>query len=361
MRIAQVSPLYESVPPKMYGGTERVVSWLTEELVKQGHEVTLFASGDSQTKARLIPACEKSLRLNDDVVDSFAYHFVQLQKVQDLSSEFDLIHYHTDYFHFPLSRKSSVAQVTTLHGRLDLPDLQFIYNEFRDMPLISISKSQRRPLPQARFIGNVYHGLPQDLLPFGTGEGGYLAFLGRICPEKNLPDCIEVAKKTGIPLKIAAKVDKVDREYFQREIRPLLDHPLIEYVGEINDAQKAAFLGNALATLFLIDWPEPFGLVMVESMACGTPLIAYPKGSVPEVVEEGRSGHIVRNVEEAVRAVERIHRIDRRDCRDRFEQRFTVGKMTQGYLEHYTRLIVAKEAGSAFPVSGNRYEEQRAI
>jgi len=342
MRIAQVSPLYESVPPQLYGGTERVVSWLTEELVRQGHDVTLFASGDSRTSAELVPICPRSLRLNEEVVDSLAYHLVQLQKVQDWSHRFDLIHYHTDYFHFPISRLSAVPQLTTLHGRLDLPDLQLIYDEFSEMPLVSISNNQRRPISQANFVGNVYHGMPTNLYDYKNGSGGYLAFLGRICRDKGVEESIEVAKRAGIPLKIAAKVDATDRDYYEREIRPLLDHPLVEFVGEIDDAQKSDFLGNALALLFLIDWPEPFGLVMIESMACGTPVIAHSRGSVPEVVEHGRSGWIVSNTEEAVQAVERIGQINRRACRKCFERRFSVSRMARDYVQLYYELVQSK-------------------
>ena len=342
MRIAQVSPLYESVPPQLYGGTERVVSWLTEELVKQGHDVTLFASGDSRTSAELVPICPRSLRLNEEVADSLAYHLVQLQKVQDWSHRFDLIHYHTDYFHFPLSRLSAVTQLTTLHGRLDLPDLQLVYDEFSEMPLVSISNNQRRPLIQANFVGNVYHGMPKDLYSYGEGKGGYLAFLGRICRDKGILESIELAKRCGIPLKIAAKVDAADKGYYEREVKPLLGHPLIEFVGEIDDDQKSEFLGNALALLFLIDWPEPFGLVMIEAMACGTPVIAHPKGSVREIIEHGRSGWIVSNEEEAVEAVERIGQIDRRECRKCFEQRFSVSRMAQNYVQLYSDLVQSK-------------------
>ncbi|RMF47135.1 MAG: glycosyltransferase family 4 protein, partial [Deltaproteobacteria bacterium] len=266
MKIAQVSPLYESVPPKLYGGTERVVSWLTEELVRQGHDVTLFASGDSVTSAKLVPCASSALRLAG-CREPLAHHLVMLEEVARRLEEFDIIHYHVDYLHFPLSRRSRVPQLTTLHGRLDCPDLAPLFREYRDMPLVSISDDQRRPLPFANWFGTVYHGLPEELFQLNAGGGDYLAFLGRISPEKRPDRAIEIAKRAGWPLKIAAKVDRADQEYFEREIKPLLNHPLVEFIGEINDADKQEFLGQALALLFPIDWPEPFGLVMIEAMA----------------------------------------------------------------------------------------------
>jgi glycosyltransferase involved in cell wall biosynthesis len=343
MRIAQVSPLYESVPPKLYGGTERVVSYLTEELVQQGHEVTLFASGDSVTQARLVPACERSLRLNSDCVDQLAHHILMLEQVYQQADNFDIIHFHIDYLHFPLSRHTGFANVTTLHGRLDIPDLVPLYQEFREMPVVSISDSQREPLSWVNWQGTVYHGLPLDLFRYHEQPGDYLAFLGRISPEKRVDRAIEVAKRVQIPLKIAAKVDAVDEKYFEEEIKPLLDHPLIEFVGEVGDEAKGEFLGNAYALLFPINWPEPFGLVMIEAMACGTPIIAYDRGSVTEVLEHGRSGFIVDNLEEAVDAVQRVSTIERKQCRRDFEERFSAARMAQDYVAIYQQLVEDKQ------------------
>jgi glycosyltransferase involved in cell wall biosynthesis len=339
MRIAQVAPLFESVPPKRYGGTERVVSYLTEELVRQGHDVTLFASGDSVTAARLIAPCRRSLRLDKDCVDQLAHQVVLLEKVFRQAGEFDVIHFHVDYTHFPLSRRSPMPHVTTLHGRLDIPDLIPLYLEFPEMPLVSISNAQREPLPWVNWLATVYHGLPEGLYRFRKERGTYFAFLGRICPEKRVDRAIEIAKQAGMPLKIAAKVDLVDRDYFETAIRPLLRDPLVEYVGEIGEQEKGEFLGNAYALLFPIDWPEPFGLVMIEAMACGTPVIAYREGSVSEVVDEGRTGFIVDTLEEAIQAAERIPELRRADCREVFERRFTVTRMARDYLRVYQSLL----------------------
>src|SRR5204862_5503272 len=300
MRIAQVAPLSESVPPKHYGGTERIVSYLTEELVRQGHDVTLFASGDSATRARLVAACRRSLRLNDGCIDRMAHHFLMLEQVSQRVHEFDVVHFHIDYLHFPLSRRTLIPHVTTLHGRLDIPDLIPLYEQFRDMPVLSISNAQREPLPWANWQATIYHGLPKDLFRFRPKPGSYLAFLGRISPEKRVDRAIEIAIRANMPLKIAAKTDAVDRCYMEKEIRPLLDHPLVEFIGEINDASKGEFLRNAYALLFPIDWPEPFGLVMIEAMACGTPTVAFRRGSVPEVLDDQISGYVVDNVEQAV-------------------------------------------------------------
>jgi len=335
LRIAQIAPLYESVPPRKYGGTERVVSWLTEELVRQGHSVTLFASGDSLTTARLVPVCANSLRTDPGCQDSLAHHILMLEKVWQQRNEFDIVHFHIDYLHFPLSRQSELPHITTLHGRLNIPDLIPMYREFNEMPVVSISLRQRDFLPHANWVGNVYHGLPENSLPFHEGPGKYLAFLGRISPEKRPDRAIEIAVRAGIPLKMAAKVDAEDREYFDSEVEPLLSQPGIEFIGEIGDEAKADFLGNAIASLAPIDWPEPFGLNMIEAMACGTPTIAFAKGSVPEILEDGISGIIVQNMEEAVPAVGRAAAISRHACRKAFERRFTVGRMADEYLAIY--------------------------
>lgn len=339
MRIAQVAPLSESVPPKRYGGTERIVSYLTEELVRQGHDVTLFASGDSATRARLVAACRRSLRLNDRCIDWMAHHVLMLEQVFQRAHEFDVVHFHIDYLHFPLSRRASVPHVTTLHGRLDLPDLVPLYEQFRDMPVLSISNAQREPLPWANWQATIYHGLPEDLFRFRPKPGSYLAFLGRISPEKRVDRAIEIAKRSGIPLKVAAKVDPVDKDYFEREIEPLLRDSAVEYLGEISDEEKDQFLGNAYALLFPIDWPEPFGLVMIEAMACGTPVIAYDGGAVSEVIEEGRTGFIVKGLEDAAEAVRRVPELSRARCREVFEKRFTVARMASNYLQVYERII----------------------
>src|SRR5881275_3072120 len=339
MRIAQVAPLYESVPPKYYGGTERVVSYLTEELVRQGHDVTLFASGDSETKAHLVAACRRSLRMDKHCVDRLAHHMLMLENVVQRAAEFDIVHFHTDYLHFPLSRREQITHVTTLHGRLDLPDLVPLYQEFREMPVISISNGQREPLPWANWQATVYHGLPADIYRFRAAPGSYLAFLGRISPEKRVDRAIEIAKQVGMPLKIAAKVDRVDKDYFDSIIAPLLRNSLVEFVGEIGEREKDEFLGNAYALLFPIDWPEPFGLVMIEAMACGTPVIAYEGGAVAEVIEEGRTGFVVTELEDAIEAVRRVPDLCRARSREVFEERFTVTRMANDYLKVYMRVI----------------------
>jgi glycosyltransferase involved in cell wall biosynthesis len=339
MRIAQVAPLYESVPPKLYGGTERVVSNLTEELVSRGHDVTLFASGDSMTSARLIPACPESLRLSKNCIDQLAHHVAMLEEVFRRKDEFDIVHFHVDYLHFPFSRREQLVNLTTLHGRLDIPDLMPLYQIFRDMPVVSISDAQRKPLPWINWLGTVHHGMPENRLSFREGKGNYLAFLGRVSPEKGLDTAIQVALRVGAPLKIAAKIDRADQEYFQNLIKPQLVHPLVEFVGEIGYPDKNDFLGSAMALLFPINWPEPFGLVMIEAMACGTPVIAYPRGSVPEIIDEGVSGFLAHNVEEAAEAVMRIGEIDRQGCRRRFEERFTARRMCEDYLALYERLV----------------------
>ena len=320
------------------------MSYLTEELVHQGHEVTLFASGDSVTKANLVAACRRSLRLNKHCVDQLSHQILMLEHVFQRAAEFDIIHFHVDYLHFPLSRRQPITHVTTLHGRLDIPDLGPLYQEFRDMPVISISNVQREPLPWANWQATVYHGIPADMYRFREEPGRYLAFLGRISPEKRVDRAIEIAKRVQIPLKIAAKVDPVDKRYFKREIEPLLGDPLVEHVGEIGDGEKNEFLGNACALLLPIDWPEPFGLVIIEAMACGTPVIAYRGGAVPEVMEEGHTGFIVEALEDAVKAVRRLPELSRRRCREVFEQRFTATRMAHDYVQVYERLTNSKQA-----------------
>ncbi len=338
MRIAQISPLYESVPPQQYGGTERVVSYLTEELVRQGHDVTLFASADSATSAELVACCPRSLRTWNGSVDSLAHHFVMLECMARTARAFDVMHFHIDYLHFPVSRRAGWPTLTTLHGRLDIPDLQPLYDEFRDMPVVSISNDQRRPLPQANWYATVHHGLPDNLYQLHEAAGEYLVFLGRISPEKRVDRAIEIARRTGLPLRIAAKVDKADKEYFESEIRPLLAEPFVDFLGEVGEHEKEALLGRAIALLFPIDWAEPFGLVMIEAMACGTPIIAWRSGSVPEVMVHGTTGFIVDNMDDAVEATMRVGTLSRRRCRMVFDDRFAVSRMATDYLRVYERV-----------------------
>src|SRR5215467_9415064 len=347
MRIAQVAPLIESVPPKHYGGTERIVSYLTEELVRLGHDVTLFASGDSVTEARLIASCERSLRKNERCKDPVAREVLLVDHVIEHVNEFDLIHFHTGYLHFPVCRYLPVPHVTTLHGRLDLPDLVPVFDRFRNEPVVSISDAQRQPLPWANWQTTIYHGLPNDLFAFQPNQGDYLAFLGRISPEKRVDRAIEIAKSASMPLKIAAKVDRADRRYFKRQIEPLLTQSHVEWVGEISDQQKNEFLGNAYALLFPIDWPEPFGLVMIEAMACGTPVIAYRGGAVSEIMEQGHTGFIVRALDDAVEAVRRVPELSRKRCRTVFEKRFTATRMAHDYVQVYERLIKSRNKALA--------------
>jgi glycosyltransferase involved in cell wall biosynthesis len=344
MKIAQIAPLTESVPPKTYGGTERIVSYLTEELVAQGHEVTLFASGDSQTSAELVPCAPQALRLAN-VRDAMPHNLLQLEHVRKRLDGFDMLHFHSDYLHFQLVRMSGCPAVTTMHGRLDLTDYPPLFDEYGDMPLVSISNQQRRPLA-ANWVSTVYHGLPADLYDFApAGSNGYLAFLGRLCPDKRPDRAIEIAARAGHELKIAAKVDKVDEAYFEARIRPLLDNRHVEFIGEIGEHEKRAFLGGAKALLFPIDWPEPFGLTMIEAMACGTPVIAWPHGSVPEVIEHGISGYIVNSIDAAVHAVDAIGALDRRKVRAAFDARFTAPRMAADYVRLYkAQLRLAKRA-----------------
>lgn len=344
MKIAQIAPLTERVPPKLYGGTERIVSILTEELVRQGHDVTLFASGDSKTTARLVPCAEMALRLNPDVRDAIPYQIMLIEAVRQRVDEFDVLHFHIDIMHFPLLREMGCPAVTTLHGRLDLPDLHPFYRMFPDMPLVSISNYQRLPMPPVNWVGTVLHGLPRDTLPFTPHpRGDYVAFLGRISPEKRPDRAIEIAARAGVNLKMAAKVDRVDKQYWDEVIWPMIQaNPHVEFIGEIDHQQKADFLGNARALLFPIDWPEPFGLVMIEAIACGTPVIAFRCGSVPEVIDDGVSGFVVETVDEAVAALERIGDLDRARVRRTFETRFTAERMARDYLSIYRRLTISE-------------------
>ena len=341
MRIAQVAPLTEAIPPKFYGGTERVVSWLTEELVALGHDVTLFASADSRTSARLEPVWPRALRLDEAVRDPMALHIAMLERVRRRADEFDILHFHLDYLPFSLFSRQATPFITTMHGRLDLPEHQTVFDQFRSIPVICISDAQRKPLPQARWLRTIHHGLPADLLGPVPETPRYLAVLGRISPEKAIDRSIRIAQRCGLPLKIAAKVDRADRDYFEHEIRPLLGQPGIEFVGEIGDREKSSFLSGALALLMPIDWPEPFGLVMIEAMACGTPVIAYPSGSVREVIEDGSTGFVVDSEKAAAETiVRRVPALSRQAIRARFEERFTARRMTNDYVDVYRQLIV---------------------
>jgi len=323
----------------MYGGTERVVSFLTEELVALGHDVTLYASGDSRTDAKLVPTCARSLRLDEGCADSLAHHFVMLERLSHEFTEYDIVHFHIDYLHFPTSRALGIPNVTTLHGRLDMPDLKPLYAAFPDMPLVSISDAQRAPLPDAHWVATVQHGLPVSLLPFTAKPEEYLSFVGRISPEKRVDRAIEIATALGMKLRIAAKIADADRKYFETEIEPLLGNSLVEFVGEITEEQKAEFIGKSRALLFPIDWPEPFGLVMIEAMACGTPVIAIDRGSVREVIDDGVSGFVVNDVESAIAATRRVGELDRARVRRVFEERFSATRMARDYVEVYQRLL----------------------
>jgi glycosyltransferase involved in cell wall biosynthesis len=350
VKIAQIAPLAESVPPRMYGGTERIVSYLTEELVRLGHEVTLFASGDSVTSANLVSCAKKALRLDTAIKDIVPYYMLMLDRVRQNADEFDILHFHIDHFHVPTFRSLAAKTVTTLHGRQDLPDNRPLYCGFDDFPLVSISNDQRRPIPQANFAATVYHGLPKSLLrPTFEPQGGYLAFLGRIAPEKRPDRAIAMARQAGIPLKIAAKVDKVDEAYFRESIQPLLNHQGVEFIGEINEQDKSKFLGEANGLLFPIDWPEPFGLVMIEAMACGTPVLAFNKGSVTEIVEPGITGFLVDSVEEANGKLDDLLSLDRRLVRKRFEERFSASRMARDYAKLYHQLLESSEKPVSIP------------
>lgn len=347
MRIAQIAPLHEAVPPKLYGGTERVVSYLTEALVELGHDVTLFASGDSRTSARLEAVWPQALRLDPSIRDTVAPHMLLLEEVRRRSGDFDILHFHIDYYPFSLFSRQPVPYLTTLHGRLDLPELQPIFDTFAQAPVVSISDSQRVPLPQANWVSTVLHGLPEKLLTPRTDiEPGYLAFLGRISPEKRVDRAIRIAAKCGMPIKIAAKLDNADRAYYESQIKPLMNQTHVEFIGEIGESEKAAFLSGAHALLFPIDWPEPFGLVMIEAMACGTPVIAFNRGSVPEVIENGQSGFVVEDEISAIAAVNRLHTLSRTKVRQCFEKRFTSHVMAKRYLEAYQILLDAASTDS---------------
>jgi glycosyltransferase involved in cell wall biosynthesis len=341
MRIAQVAPLFERVPPPLYGGTERVVSYLTEELVRMGHEVTLFASGDSETSARLVPACPRALWRDPDVRETLPHQVYLMELVFRDVGRFDVIHFHTDYLHFPLVRRHGCPSVTTLHGMVHPHDLGALLSEYRDVPLVSISDNQRRPIPQADWRATVYHGLPRDLFTFRGEPGTYLVYLGRMSPEKRVDRAIEIARRSGVPLKIAAKVYPEEKAYFEDTLRPLIQssEPLVEFVGEIGQRERNELLGGARAFLFPIEWPEPFGLVMIEALACGTPVIAWRRGSVPEVLDDGVTGRIVESVEEGVEAVRGIHRLSRAACRRVFEERFDASRMAKDYLDVYRGLV----------------------
>ena len=339
MRIAQIAPLTEAVPPKLYGGTERVVHWLTEELVSLGHDVTLFASGDLQTSAKLSPFWPRALRLDGSVRDPNALHMMMLEQVARRADEFDVLHFHLDYYPFSLFSRQSTPFVTTLHGRLDLPEHQPVFDTFCEAPVVSISNSQRRPLPQANWIKTVHHGLPARLCTPRNGEKSYFAFLGRIAPEKRVDIAIRVAEHCGTTLKIAAKIDRADRDYYDAQIKPMMNSSYVNYIGEIDDEQKPEFLSGAIALLVPIDWPEPFGLVMIEAMACGTPVIAFNRGSVPEIIEDGVTGFIVEDEVGAIGAVDRLAHLSGTKIRQRFEERFTARRMATDYLTVYRELM----------------------
>jgi glycosyltransferase involved in cell wall biosynthesis len=339
MHIAQIAPLTEAIPPKLYGGTERVVSWLTEELIALGHEVTLYASGDSVTSAQLEAVWPRALRLDGAVRDPNALHMMMLERVYQRAADFDFLHFHLDYYPFSLFSRQSTPFVTTLHGRLDLPEHQPLFDTFSSVPVVSISDAQRRPLPQAGWVRTVHHGLPERLLMPKPIKPSYFAFLGRIAPEKGIDRAISIARHCGVPLKIAAKVDNVDRKYFDEQIQPMIKPGNVEYIGEINDKEKSEFLSGAIVLLVPIDWPEPFGLVMIEAMACGTPVIAFNRGSVPEVIDDGLTGFIVEDINGAIGAVDRLGHLSRERIRKRFEERFTARRMAQDYLSVYRSLM----------------------
>jgi glycosyltransferase involved in cell wall biosynthesis len=342
MRIAQIAPLAESVPPKLYGGTERVIAWLIEELVDLGHQVTLFASGDSNTRATLVPVWPRALRLGRPRSDPIAAQAALLEAMARHAAEFDVIHAHVDWLHLPLLSRLGVPFLTTPHGRLDLPGLPDIVRHFPQAPFVSISNNQRRPVPSANWLGTVYHGLPVQSLQPSFEPGTYLAFLGRLTVDKGPEAAIRIARTAGMPLHIAAKLPRNERGYFKETLEPKIDGQQVQLTGEVNDQTKERFLAGAAALLFPIDWPEPFGLVMIEAMACGTPVIAFRSGSVPEVVDDGVTGFIVEDESGAVQAIRKLAEIDRRAVRARFEQRFSAKRMAQDYVRHYEMMIGGK-------------------
>lgn len=346
MKIAQVAPLFESVPPVAYGGTERVVANLVDELLACGHEVTLFASADSRSRAEIVPVCPKALRLDTTCRDHLSWHVLMLERVMQQAGRFDIVHFHTGHLHFPLARRLGVPHLTTMHGRLDFTELAPLHEEFSDVPLVSISNSQRQPLAGANWVATIPHGLADTLRP-SLEPGSYFAFLGRICPEKGIDRAIHIATALDIPLKVAAKVDPADTRYFEQEIEPLLGNPLIEFIGEIGEDRKSEFLGQARAVLFPIDWPEPFGLVMIESLACGTPVVAFRNGSVPEIIDDQQTGFIVDTMEEAIAAARCVQRLSRAACRKEFEQRFTARRMAEQYTATYARMIKKHRSAAA--------------
>jgi len=346
MRIAQVAPLFESIPPKLYGGIERIVYWLTEEMIARGHEVTLFATADSQTTAQLVPICPRGLRLEQELgVDKAGFHYVMLEQVLKRADEFDIAHFHCDYWHLPYLRSINISAITTMHSRLDYKPLSNIYESHPDFNAISISNAQRKPIPWLNWQANIYHGLPERQFALDDGSGKYLLFLGRICPEKRPDRAIEIAKQAKIPLKIAAKVDPADTQYYAQEIKPLLNNEYIEYIGEINDAEKQEVIGKALALIHPVEFPEPFGIAMIEAMACGTPVVGFRTGSIPEVVDEGITGFVVDNIPEAVKAIDKVASLSRKQVREVFEKRFTASRMAEDYLNVYERLM-AREKNS---------------
>jgi len=355
LRIAQVAPLYESVPPKLHGGTERAVSYLTEELVAQGHDVTLFASGDSKTTARLVSTYPRALRLDKNSKDHLVHHLVMLEEVFRRTADFDVVHFHLDYLHYPLSRRGNLSQLTTLHGRLDNPDLEALYREYLEMPVVSVSNTQREPLPYANWLSTVYPGLPLTLHALHEEPGDYLAFVGRISPEKRVDRAIEIARRAGLPLRIAAKVERADRAYFNREIRPLLDQSHVSFLGEVSEREKDALLGKARALLLAGDWKEPFGLVLTEALSCGTPVIAWRSAAVEEVLEHGTTGYLVDDLTDAVAAVGRLDALSRRHCRAAFEERFSARRMARDYVALYQRLLADSHRRPLLP---RRYDRR---
>lgn len=365
MKIAQIAPLIESVPPRLYGGTERVVSYLTEELVRLGHDVTLFASGDSLTGANLRPMCDQALRLSRIPRDPLVHHLLMVNQVFNEAHLYDIIHFHLDFIHFPLARSSATPHVTTLHGRQDIDDLQILYAEFADMPVVSISDSQRSPLPDANWQATVYNGIPERLLSYQPQPGSYLAFLGRVSPEKGVEEAIAIALALGMELRIAAKIDPIDEHYFTTRVKPLLREPGIEFIGEINELEKSDFLGKARALLFPINWPEPFGMVMIEAMACGTPTIAYRRGSVPEIIEHGTTGFIVDDRDQAIAATRTVDSLQRASCRRVFEERFSSKRMAEGYLKVYRNLLATREKHVIYANGelnyGRRHSDRRQV